>query len=138
VGPWKAQRRSWARRSRSARRRARELGRRLAEQPAGDDQQLDLLGALEDVEDLGVAGPLLEQLGLAVADRAAQLDAAQRDVDAVRPALALAIEASSELGLPVVGHPRRLQGQQPGRLVVGLHGEQLAAAACCDVWAGRS
>jgi hypothetical protein len=35
-----------------------------------DDQLLDLLGALEDVEDLGVARPLLEQLGLAVADAA--------------------------------------------------------------------
>ena len=47
-----------------------ELGAGQAEHPAGHDQLLDLLGALEDVEDLGVAGPLLEQLGLAVAERA--------------------------------------------------------------------
>ena len=53
-----------------------QLGARQPQDPAGDDQLLDLLGALEDVEDLGVAGPLLQQLGLAVADGAAQLDAA--------------------------------------------------------------
>ena len=53
-----------------------QLGRGLAEQPAGDDQLLDLLGALEDVEDLRVARPLLQQLVLAVADAAGQLDAA--------------------------------------------------------------
>ena len=71
----------------------------LAEQPPRDDQHLDLLRALEDVEDLRVARPLLEQLALAVAERAAQLHAAQRDVVAhARPALALAIEASMEFG----------------------------------------
>src|ERR1700676_4271959 len=32
-----------------------ELARALPEQLAGDDQQLDLLGALEQVQDLGVA-----------------------------------------------------------------------------------
>ena len=41
--------------------RLAEVGARLAEQEARRDQQLDLLGALEDVEDLRVAGPLLEQ-----------------------------------------------------------------------------
>ncbi len=53
-----------------------QLGRGQTQEPAGDDQLLDLLGALEDVEDLGVAGPLLQQLVLAVADAAGQLDAA--------------------------------------------------------------
>ena len=53
-----------------------QLGAGQAEHPARHDQLLDLLGALEDVEDLGVAGPLLQQLGLAVAERARQLDAA--------------------------------------------------------------
>ncbi|COW60174.1 Uncharacterised protein [Mycobacterium tuberculosis] len=38
-----------------------ELGRRQAQQSACDHQLLDLLGALEDVQDLGVAGPLLQQ-----------------------------------------------------------------------------
>src|SRR3954452_705420 len=66
-----------------------QLGRRLLEQLAGDDQQLDLLGALEDVEDLGVARPLLEQLRLGVAGRAAQRDAPQRDVGAGAPGLRL-------------------------------------------------
>ena len=79
-----------------------QLGRGLVEQPARDDQQLDLLGALEDVEDLRVARPLLQQLGLAVAERAGQLDAAQRDRRRpTRPALALAIDACSEFGLPL-------------------------------------
>ena len=72
-----------------------------SEEAARDDQQLDLLRALEDVEDLRVARPLLEQLALAVAEGAAQLDAAQRDPLPTRPALALAIEASSEFGLPL-------------------------------------
>src|SRR3954454_7462822 len=44
-----------------------QFGRRLVQQPPGDDELLDLLGALEDVEDLGVARPLLEQRLLAVA-----------------------------------------------------------------------
>src|SRR4051794_24698206 len=59
-----------------------QLGARQPQHPARDDQLLDLLGALEDVEDLRVTRPLLEQLGLAVAHRAAQLDARQSDVRA--------------------------------------------------------
>ena len=76
-----------------------QLGRRLAEQLPRDDQLLDLLGALEDVEDLDVARPLLEQLALAVADDPAS--ATQRSAMSVptRPAFALAIDACSELGL---------------------------------------
>lgn len=46
----------------------------VADDAAGDDEQLDLLRALEDVEDLGVAGPLLEQLGLGVAGRSGGLE----------------------------------------------------------------
>jgi L-amino acid N-acyltransferase YncA len=38
-----------------------ELGRRQAQQSARDHQLLDLLGALEDVQDLGVTPPLLQQ-----------------------------------------------------------------------------
>ena len=38
-----------------------EFGRRLAEQPARHDELLNLLGSLEDVEDLRVARPLLQQ-----------------------------------------------------------------------------
>src|SRR5690606_28957329 len=52
-----------------------QLGGTLAEQPPGDDQLLDLLGALEDVQDLRVPAPLLQQRVLAVAQRATQLDA---------------------------------------------------------------
>src|SRR5215203_3247883 len=36
-----------------------KFGRRLFQQLPGNDQQLDLLGPLEDVEDLRVPGPLL-------------------------------------------------------------------------------
>src|SRR5437588_12949703 len=66
-----------------------QLGRGLPQQQAGDDQQLDLLYAFEDVEDLDVAGPLLEQLSLAVTDRTGERDAAQRDVGAAAPRLCL-------------------------------------------------
>src|SRR4051794_13038429 len=82
-----------------------ELGRALAEQLAGDDQQLDLLRALEDVEDLGVARPLLEQVALAVADAAAELDAAERDLDAGPPGLRLRHRGLQRVRLAVVGHP---------------------------------
>jgi hypothetical protein len=49
-------------------RRSLELRARLPQQPAGDDELLDLLGALEDVHDLGVSGPLLQQFVFCVAD----------------------------------------------------------------------
>src|SRR5262245_47026346 len=55
-----------------------QLGAALVEDAARDDQLLDLLRALEDVQDLRVTAPFLQQLGLAVAQAAAQLDAAQR------------------------------------------------------------
>jgi hypothetical protein len=54
-----------------------EFGRGQAKQPARDDELLDLLGALEDVEDLGVPCPFLQQ----------------------RLLVALPIEASLELGI---------------------------------------
>ena len=48
---------------------------------------VDLLRALEDVVDLGVAHPLLEQEVARVAERSEQLDRLLRDLrdDAVRP-----------------------------------------------------
>src|SRR5579875_758618 len=58
--------------------RSPQLVRALAEQLARDHELLDLLRALEDVEDLRVPGPLLEQLLLAVAGCAAERDAAER------------------------------------------------------------
>jgi hypothetical protein len=42
-------------------RRSLELSRGLSQDPPGDDELLDLLGAFEDVENLGVPGPLLQQ-----------------------------------------------------------------------------
>src|ERR1700679_4064747 len=81
-----------------------QFGGGLAEQQPCDDQQLDLLGALEDVEDLGVARPLLEQAALALAEAAAELDAAERDVDAGAPGLGLGHRGLQRVGLAVVGH----------------------------------
>ena len=52
-----------------------QLGGGEAEQAPRDHEQLDLLGALEDVEDLGVPGPLLEELALGSSRSAGQLDA---------------------------------------------------------------
>ena len=45
-----------------------ELRRGLPQQLPRHDEQLDLLRAFEDVEDLDVAGPFLEQLAFAVPD----------------------------------------------------------------------
>src|SRR5437763_11196348 len=72
---WKPRR--WRASSMRWRERLSQFGGALAEQQPGDHEQLDLLRALEDVEDLDVAGPLLQQLALAVADRPGQGDAAQ-------------------------------------------------------------
>src|ERR1700760_4589083 len=88
-----------------------ELGGRLAQQLTGDDEQLDLLGALEQVEDLGVAGPLLHELALAEAGGAAQGHAAQGDVGPHPARLGLGHRRLQRVGLLVVGHPRRLEGE---------------------------
>src|SRR3954454_3639078 len=82
-----------------------QLGGRLAEQLARDDQQMDLLRALEDVEDLRVARPLLDQLGLAVAGGAAEAHAAQRDVGGAAAGLRLGHRSLERVRLSVVGHP---------------------------------
>src|SRR4051794_10934241 len=88
-----------------------QLCRSLPEQLPSNDQQLDLLRALEDVEDLRVACPLLEQLFLGVAGRAAQADAAQRHVGAGAAGLRLCYRSLKRVGLAVVGHPRGLERQ---------------------------
>jgi ribosomal-protein-alanine N-acetyltransferase len=49
-------------------RRSLELCAGLPQQPTRDDELLDLLGALEDVHDLGVSGPLLQEFVFCVAD----------------------------------------------------------------------
>src|SRR5699024_11273026 len=87
-----------------------QLLARVSEDPTGDDEQLDLLGALEDVEDLAVPGPLLEQLGLGVARGAGQLDAGEGDVHAGAPRLRLGHRGLHGVRLAVVGLPRRPQG----------------------------
>ena len=70
----------------------------------------------------GVATPLLEQLELlAVADRPAPLDAAQRDVGADPARLRLGHRRLERVRLPVVRHPRGLEHQEPGGLQVRLH-----------------
>src|SRR3974390_2075822 len=81
-----------------------QLPARLAQEAPRDDQHLDLLGALGDVEDLGVARPLLEQLGLAVADRAAELDAPERDLGDDAAGLGLGHRGLGRIGDAVVRH----------------------------------
>src|SRR5216683_5336489 len=46
----------------------------IAQDAPSDNHQIDLLGTLEDVIDLGVAHPLLNQFPARVADRPQQLD----------------------------------------------------------------
>src|SRR4051794_18541835 len=82
-----------------------ELGAGLPEQSAGHDQLLDLLGALEDVEDLRVARPLLQQRVLAVAHAARELDALERDLAARAACLRLGHRRLERVRLAVVGHP---------------------------------
>src|SRR5207342_3169197 len=97
-----------------------QFARTLTEQLPSHDKQLNLLRPLEDVEDLGVARPLLEQLALAVAEAAAELDAAEGDVDAGAARLCLRHRGLQRVRLAVIGHPGRLQCEQVGGLVVGL------------------
>src|SRR3954464_14290388 len=85
-----------------------ELGAGQPEHAPGHDQLLDLLGALEDVEDLGVTRPLLEQLALGVPDRARELHARQRDVGADPARLRLGHRGLEGVRPAVVRHPRRL------------------------------
>ena len=94
------------------------------EQVAGDDQALDLLGPLEDVENLGVACPLLNQLGLAVAQRAGELDAAKRHLVAHSTGLGLGHRRFHRVGLAVVSEPGRLERQQQRRFPVGFHRDE--------------
>src|SRR3954452_11497999 len=86
-----------------------QLCRSLPEQLPSNDQQLDLLRALEDVEDLRVARPLLEQLLLGIAGGSAKADAAQRHVGAGAARLRLGHRSLKRVGLAVVGHPRGLE-----------------------------
>src|SRR4051812_32863505 len=101
-----------------------ELRRRESEQLARHHEQLNLLGALEDVEDLRVAGPLLKQFGLAIARGAAELDRPERDVYAGASGLRLCHRCLERIGLAVVRHPGSFERQEPRRLIVGLELEQ--------------
>ena len=56
---------------------------------------------------------------------AAQRDAAQRDVGPDPARLGLGHRRLQRVGPAVVGHPRRLQGQQPRGLPLGLHRDEL-------------
>src|SRR3546814_16075032 len=78
-----------------------------------------------DVEDLGVARPFFEQLAFAVADAATQLYTLECNVDAGAPRLGLGLTRLQRVRLAVVGHPGRLQRQQPRCLVVGFQLQQL-------------
>ena len=66
---------------------------------------LMVLRAFEDVQDLGIPGKFLQQLGLTVTQTLAQGDTAQGDVVAGSPRFGLAHGRFHGVGLLVVGHP---------------------------------
>src|SRR5699024_455531 len=68
-----------------------QFARTFAEQAAGDDQQLNLLRAFEDVQDLGIPRPFLQQAVFGIGFGAAQGDAGQRRVHHHAPGLGLAL-----------------------------------------------
>src|SRR5690625_7240058 len=75
-----------------------QLGGIQAQEPASHNELLNLMGAFEDVQDLGIASPFLQELILAVTQRANELHTAQGDVVSYPSGVCL-------------GH-RRLQGER--------------------------
>ena len=57
-----------------------QISRTLTQYVPRDNQLLNLLCPLEDIQDLGIPGELLQQVLLAVTQIIAKLDAAQRDL----------------------------------------------------------
>src|ERR687895_746788 len=81
----------------------------------GDDQALDLRGALVDLEQLGVAHELLDRVLLDVAVAAEHLDRVGRDLHGRVGGEALGegrVERRAA-AVAVVEHPRGLPGQEP-------------------------
>src|SRR5215211_3926192 len=90
---------------------------------AGDDQALDMRGALVDLEQLGVAHELLDRILLDVAVTAEDLDGVRRDLHGRVGGEALR-ERRVERGLApeaVVEHPRSLPGEQARGLDLRRH-----------------
>ena len=51
-----------------------QLFTRIPENPPGDNHKIDLLGALKDVIDLGVAHPFFQEIFARIAERTEQFD----------------------------------------------------------------
>src|SRR5690554_5126297 len=102
-----------------------QLARAQPEQTARDDEELDLLRPLEDIEDLRVSSPLLEEIVLGVAGGAAELDAAEGDLRPGASGLRLRHRGLDRVGATVVGHPSRLQCEKTRGLELGLHAAKL-------------
>ena len=89
---------------------------------SGDRQPLDLRGALEEGEDLGVAVPTLEWVVAHVAVAAEDLDGLVGDPDGVLARVELRHRAFSGFeALAGAGHPAGSPHEQPGRVGAHLH-----------------
>src|SRR5690606_15952301 len=98
----------------------------LVQQAPGNDQQLNLLGALENVEDLGVTGPFFQKLGFAIAHGGRQFDTFQCNSGCGAAGLGLGHGGLDGIGLAVVRHPGRLEGQQAGGFQLSFQAMQFS------------
>src|SRR5688500_1889359 len=87
----------------------------------GDDQALDLRGALVDLEQLGVAHELLDRVLLDVAVAAEDLDRVGRDAHRGVGAVRLGVGRDDRRQVALVDHPRRLVAEEARRLVGDGH-----------------
>src|SRR6266851_5450068 len=79
----------------------------VVEDAAGHDEQIYLLSALEDIVDLRVAHPLLDQCLARVTKRTEQLDRLLRDLRDRLAGLRLGHRSFEVITHPHVEHPRR-------------------------------
>ena len=91
---------------------------------------LDLLCALEDVEDLGVPGPLLEQSDLGIACGATDLDSLVGQLGNHAARLGLRHRRLGRVRLLVIGHPRGTDGKQPRSLPIGFEANEVVDSCC--------
>ena len=87
-----------------------------AEQLAGHDDPLHLLGALADVEDLHVAVQLLEHAVVAHAGLAEDVEGGDDGVEDDRRRVHLGVARLQHVRLAVLGQPHRVEVHQPGHV----------------------
>src|SRR5690349_21824563 len=87
----------------------------------GDDELLDLLGAFEDVHDLGVAVPALDGVLAGVAVATEDLDGPLGDPDRRAAGVELGLAALGVLVLAVAGEPRGAPHEEAGGVDLHAH-----------------